>query len=193
VAHRPRMTNEAFDAAKRLRESEVPSPFENPRRRFGNAFKKKGDHPAATAHLTRRKDCDGDGSADPGIVHPRPSGVVQETATSSAFAACFSMRSGRVLRTRNSGKLLNWSSTPPRRVMQETQAVYELAVIANDRGAADDIRVSAHLFGHGMNNDVEAKLERPLHRRRGERVVSNRQDPPLATDASDSGEIGDTK
>jgi hypothetical protein len=49
------MTNEAFDAAKRLRESEVPSSFENPDRRFGNAFKKKGDHPAATAHLTRRK------------------------------------------------------------------------------------------------------------------------------------------
>jgi hypothetical protein len=59
------MTNEAFDAAKRLRESEVPRPFENPHRRFRNAFKKKGDHPAATAHLTRRKDCDGYGSADP--------------------------------------------------------------------------------------------------------------------------------
>src|SRR3984957_11267673 len=44
-----------------------------------------------------------------------------------------------------------------------------------------------------MNDDVETELERPLQRRRSERVVGDGQDSSLPADARDSGEIRDAK
>jgi len=61
-------------------------------------------------------------------------------------------------------------------VLQEAKPVDEIAVVANDRGAADDIGMTADIFGHRMDDDVEAELQRPLHDGRSESVVGDRDE-----------------
>ena len=78
-------------------------------------------------------------------------------------------------------------------VLQEAQPVDEIGVVAHDRGAADDVGMAADVFGHRMDDDVEAELQRPLHRGRSEGIVGDRDQAALSADLGDRREVGDAQ
>ena len=67
------------------------------------------------------------------------------------------------------------------RVLQESEPLGE-SVVARDRHPADHVRMTVEILRRRVHDDVEAELERPLHPRRGERVVRDRGDAAPAGD-----------
>ena len=55
-----------------------------------------------------------------------------------------------------------------------------MARVRRDRHAQDRVRVTGEVFRRGMEDDVRPKAQRPLERRRRERVVDHDQRPPAA-------------
>ena len=60
------------------------------------------------------------------------------------------------------------------RVLDEAQALVELAVAGDDH-AADHVGVAAEVLGRRVHDDIGARLQRPLVDRSGERVVDRDQ------------------
>ncbi len=75
-------------------------------------------------------------------------------------------------------------------VVQETQTVGQIGVLAHHRGAADQVGMPAHIFRHRMDDDVNAEFNRPLHGGRREGVVGHGQDAALLRNLRDGIEIG---
>ena len=74
-------------------------------------------------------------------------------------------------------------------ILQETQSLLEFPVVADDRKAADHVRVAVDVLGDRMDDDVEAHAQRPLAVGRGERVVDHRQEAPPPGQRGDGRQI----
>ena len=67
----------------------------------------------------------------------------------------------------------------------------QLQSIAQDESAADHVRVTAHILGRRMHDDVRAQLEGPLQDRRREGVVHDQQAAHLVREGRDRSDIRD--
>ncbi len=64
------------------------------------------------------------------------------------------------------------------RVLQKLQAIVEV-IVGRDQRATDDVRMSAHVFGRAVVDDVRAEVERSLAIRAGKSVVDGDDDVAL--------------
>jgi hypothetical protein len=75
-------------------------------------------------------------------------------------------------------------------VLEESDLLGERGVF-DDHGAADDVGVSVDVFGGGVDDDVDAEVERPLEVGGEKGVVANGEHAGLARDGSDGLEVDD--
>ncbi len=74
-------------------------------------------------------------------------------------------------------------------VLQERHLLGELGVVANDRDAADHVRVAVEILGGRVHDDVRTQAERALQHRGSKGVVDHDQQAALARDLGNGSDI----
>jgi hypothetical protein len=75
--------------------------------------------------------------------------------------------------------------------LQKRQPRPQIGIVAHDHRPADDVGMATNIFGYRVNNEVDAIVERPLHGRRGEGVVHDRDEPAAARQCRNGTKVGE--
>ncbi len=107
-------------------------------------------------------------------VHARrpPDDRTSSSATSAAFSSCARMRGASVRRPRSVRIAVERRAGEAEAVRPPRELLVQRCVLRDHR-AADDVAVAVDVLRRRMHDDVGAERERPLQRRRQERVVDD--------------------
>ena len=174
MRHERGMIDQALDAAQAFRERKEMRVLEKTPRACEIGFQDDRDHSAEAAHLLAREIVLRM-RFKPGIMNRfRPSVAPRASARSPARSRnAAPSASASVFNPRSARKAVERSRDRADRVLQKRDLIAQLLVFADDNDAADHVGVAVEIFRRGMNDHVEAELDRPLNPRAGKGVVGN--------------------